>query len=82
MVLDYRFIELQKSKNSNSFDYWVKIATLDKGKPILIPLKSYEYAEQYFKNWQLINGGRLLKQNNNWFLELTFRKETLLKKED
>jgi len=82
LILDYRFIELQKSKNSNSFDYWVKIATLDKGKPILIPLKSYEYAEQYFKNWQLINGGRLLKQNNNWFLELTFRKETLLKKED
>jgi len=82
LILDYRFLELQKSKNSNSFDYWLKIATLDKGKPILIPIKSYNYAQQYFKNWQLLKGGRLLKQNNNWFLELTFQKETPAKKEE
>ena len=91
LVLDYRFIELQKSTNSNSFDYWVKIATLDKGKPILVPLKSYDYATQYFKNWQLLKGGRLLKKDNNlsvynvqadWFLELIFEKETPIKKEE
>jgi len=81
LVLDYRFIELQKSKNSNSFAHWLKIATLNKGKPILIPIKSYQYAKQYFENWQLLKGGRLLKQNNNWFLELTFEKETPTKKE-
>lgn len=81
LTLDYRFIELQKSKSSNSFDWWVKIATLDKGKPILLPIKSYDYTNQYFKNWQLLKGGRLLKQNNNWFLELTFQKETPTKKE-
>jgi len=81
LVLDYRFIELEESKNSNSFDYWVKLATLNKGKPILIPIKSYEYAKQYFKDWQLLKGGRLLKQNNNWFLELTFEKQAPAKKQ-
>ena len=81
LVLDYRFIEVQEGKNSNSFDYWVKIATLDKGKPLLFPIKSYDYAELYFKNWQPLKGGRLLKQNNHWLLELTFQKETPAKKE-
>jgi len=81
LVLDYRFVELQESKNSKEFNFWVKIATLNKGKPVLIPIKSYDYANQYFKGWQLLKGGRLLKQNNNWFLELTFQKETPPKKE-
>ncbi len=81
LVLDYRFIELQESKSSKEFDFWVKIATLNKGKPISLPIKSYEYAKQYFKDWHLLKGGRLLKQNNNWFLELTFQKETPPKKE-
>jgi len=81
LVLDYRFVEFQESKNSKEFNFWVKIATLNKGKPVLIPIKSYDYANQYFKGWQLLKGGRLLKQNNNWFLELTFQKETPPKKE-
>lgn len=81
LVLDYRFIELQKSENSNLFDYWVKLATLNKGKPILVPIKSYQYAQQYFNNWQLLKGGRLLKKEGHWFLELTFQKETPAKKE-
>jgi len=81
LVLDYRFMELQKSKRSDTFDYWVKIATLNRGKPIFLPLKSYDYAKQYFKNWQLLKGGRLLKKQGSWFLELTFQKETPTKKE-
>ncbi|MBT9130933.1 MAG: hypothetical protein DDT41_01229 [candidate division WS2 bacterium] len=79
MILDYRFIEIQKSENS--FDYWAKIATLNKGKPILIPFKSYDYANKYFNNWKLVNGGRLQKRDNGWFLLLTFEKETPKTKE-
>jgi putative transposase len=80
MTLDYRFIELQKSEDS-SFDYWVKIATLDKGKPILIPIKSYDYANEYFRTWKLIKGGKIIKKNNKWILVLTFEKDTPDKKE-
>lgn len=81
LILDYRFIELQRSKNSNLFDYWIKIATLNKGKPVFIPIKSYEYAQNYFENWGLLKGGRLIKANNDWFLGLTFQKEAPVKKE-
>jgi len=80
IILDYRFIEIQKSKKS--FDYWAKIATLNKGKPILIPFKSYDYANKYFNNWKLVSGGRLQKRDNGWFCLLTFEKETPQKKEE
>jgi len=78
MTLDYRFIEIQKGENS--FDYWVKVATLEKGKPILIPIKSYDYAGNYFKKWNLVKGGKLIKNGNDWFIILTFEKETPIKK--
>jgi len=74
LILDQRFIEVEKSKTS-TFDYWIKVATLAKGKPILIPFKSYDYANNYFKDWKLVNGGRLQKQEDGWYLLLTFEKE-------
>lgn len=80
MTLDYRFIELQKSENS--FDYWIKISTLEKGKPIVIPIKSYDYAHKYFQKWNLVKGGRLIKNDKGWFVILTFEKETPAKKKD
>jgi len=78
MTLDYRFIELQKGRNS--FDYWIKIATLEKGKPVLIPLKSYVYANKYFNEWNLVGGGRLIKNEKGWLVIFTFEKETPAKK--
>ena len=72
MTLDYRFIELRKGQNS--FDYWIKIATLNKGNPILIPIKSYDYANKYFKEWNLVNGGKLIKNEKDWFVILVFEK--------
>jgi len=79
LILDSRFIEMEKAKNS-TFDYWVKISTLNKGKRILIPVQSYDYANQYFDSWKLVNGGRIKLENNKWFLLLTFEKETPSKK--
>lgn len=73
MTLDYRFVEVQES--NNSFDFWIKIATLDKGNPILIPAESYDYLNNYLESWDLLNGGRLVKQNDKWFLILIFQKE-------
>lgn len=78
MTLDERFIELQKGKNS--FDYWVKIATLNKGRPIYIPIKSYDYANKYFENWNLVKGAKLIKRENDWQLVLTFEKNAPVQK--
>ena len=65
MTLDYRFVEVQGS--NNSFDFWIKIATLDKGNPILVPVRSYKYLNGYIENWNLVKGGRLIKQKDKWF---------------
>ena len=36
-------IAIADKKQSPEFDYWVKLATLDKGKPILMPIRSNKY---------------------------------------
>jgi len=75
LILDERFVKIEKAKAS-TFDYWARIATLNKGHPVLIPIKSYNYANEYLQNWQLVNGGRLQIEDNKYFLLLTFKKET------
>ena len=78
MVLDNRFITIEKS--GNSFDYWIKISTLDKGNPIRIPIKSYDHANKYFRRWNLVNGGRLIKSNGQWLVQLVFQRNVRKKR--
>ncbi len=78
MLLDQRFIRVQEG--GNTFDYWVKISTLTKSKRTSLPIKSYNYANEYFKSWRLMNGCRLKKFGNDWILYLTFEKKTPDKK--
>ena len=79
LVLDQRFVKFEKGKNS--FDYWIKISTLKKNKRVSIPINNFEYADNYFGKWKLVNGYRLKKIGENWFVYLTFEKETPKKKE-
>jgi len=48
MHLNGKIVEIskKKEKGAKSFDYWIKVATLEKGKPIYIPLKANTYAEE------------------------------------
>lgn len=41
MILDSKVAEVQKSENS--FDYWIKLSTLNKNDVIYLPIKSYDY---------------------------------------
>ena len=81
LILDSRFIEIEKAKAS-IFDYWLKISTLNKGRRTQIPFKSYNYANNYFNDWELVNGGRIKFENDKWFLLVTFKKETPQKKKE
>jgi putative transposase len=45
MVIDQRGIKLTNAKSSKKFHLWARLSTLTKGKPIWIPLLSYEYFE-------------------------------------
>ena len=77
MTLDYRFITVQKNKGNTSFDLWLHLSTLNKGKRIQIPIKSYAYLNSYSDNgWDMRPGGRLTQRDDGtWFLTLTFSKE-------
>jgi hypothetical protein len=48
MHLDGKVIDLSKKEENGakSFDYWLKVSTLEKGKPVYIPLKANTYAEK------------------------------------
>jgi putative transposase len=48
MHLDGKVVELSKREENGakSFDYWLKISTLEKGNPVYIPLKANTYAEK------------------------------------
>lgn len=45
MIMDGIIAQREENKNSKSFDYWLKITTLTKGKPIFIPIKANHYFE-------------------------------------
>jgi putative transposase len=51
MTLDVKVAILEEGKNS--FPYWLKIATLQKGKPIYLPLKKNPFFEQQKSKGQL-----------------------------
>ena len=38
-------VETKKENKAKEFDYWIKLSTLEKGKPIYLPIKSNHYFE-------------------------------------
>lgn len=78
--LDSRIYKFQKG--NNSFDFWLLLRDPVNKKWIYFPVKNYEYAKEYFENYQLCTDIKILKKNDKWFLGLTFKKETeLIEKE-
>ncbi len=45
---------------------------------IAFPVKSYEYANNYFNEWDLCSDIELLKKDGKWFLKLIFKKKVNL----
>jgi len=43
MCLDSKVVKIEKS--DNSFDYWIRLTTLNKHHPICLPIESYHYFE-------------------------------------
>lgn len=60
LALDAKVAELSVSKEGY-FDYWIKLATMEKGKPVYLPLKSNDYFENIdgkLANFVQINSDR------------------------
>jgi len=68
---DEQVLKLELAKQGE-FDYWLKVATLDKGKPLYLPVKLAEYHKQMLAG-QLPNTSVSLnkRRDNSWWLTLT-----------
>ncbi len=60
MMLNNNVCSVEQSKNT--FDYWLKISTLERGNPVLIPIKSYDYFQ--LKDGKIKNAIQVTIRNN------------------
>ena len=54
LKLDNRIASLEMSENAHHVDYWLKLSTLDKGKPVYIPLKNNPYYKELLKTGEMV----------------------------
>jgi Putative transposase DNA-binding domain len=57
------------------FDYWLKVSTLDKGNPLLVPVKLADYHKEALKEKKLNSSVSLNKRKGDWWLTVTYDEE-------
>jgi transposase len=70
--------QLEPSEDS-SFDYWLTMATLEKGQPIKVPVKLADYHKEALKGKKLNSSVSLNKQENIWWLTVTYDEKVPVK---
>ena len=76
--LDSRFIDIQF--DNNSFDIWIKLTSIGNKINLKLPSKKHKLYHKY-KHWDLLKSVRLVKQHNNYFIELFFDKKEPMKQQ-
>lgn len=71
MQANVNVVKLEASEDS-TFDYWLTISTLEKGKPILVPVKLAKYHHEALKDKKINSSVRLNKRADGWWLTLTY----------
>jgi len=66
--------KLEPSEDS-SFDSWLKVSTLDKGNPLLVPVKLADYHKEALKEKKLNSSVSLNKRKGDWWLTVTYDEE-------
>jgi len=65
-------VKLESSEDS-CFDYWLKISTLDKGHPILVPVKLADYHRQALEGKTINSSVQLNRRpDGSWWLTLSY----------
>ena len=70
-------VVVEKSQDS-TFDYWLRISTLDKGNPLRVPVKLASYHKQTIAGRTLNTSTTLHKRKGNWWLTLSFDEDVPL----
>src|SRR5262249_34407696 len=63
--------QLQPSRDS-SFDYWLRLSTLEKGQPVLLPVKLAAYHRQALVGKTPNAGTTLTRKPDGWWLTLSY----------
>jgi putative transposase len=67
-------IRLEKSKKPE-YDYWLRVSTLVKGKPVYLPIKLHKYATETIAEWEKLSSSvRLNKQGGRWYATFVVEK--------
>jgi putative transposase len=73
-------IRLERSKKSG-YDYWLRVSTLRKGKPVYLPVKLHKYAKETIEDWKKLSSGvRLNRQGKRWYATFTVEKSNAKEK--
>jgi len=67
-------VKLEPSEDS-TFDYWMQIATLEKGQPLRLPVKLSAYHQKALKERTLNTSVVLHKRRGSWWLTVSFDEE-------
>ncbi len=70
-------VVVEHSEDS-TFDYWLRISTLDKGHPLRIPVKLASYQTSVLKDHPLNTSTTLQRRNGVWWLTLSFDEDVPL----
>ena len=73
-------VVVEKSEDS-TFDYWLRISTLDKGKPVRIPVKLAPYHQKALEGKTLNTSTSLHRRRGVWWLTLSFDEDVPLQTE-
>ena len=80
LCLDQKVAKLEAGMNH--FDYFIKLSTVQKGRPILIPIKLHKNARRLLKEGELKRSVRLKKRNGQWYASFVNEKEVAEGKEN
>jgi hypothetical protein len=64
-------VVVEKAENS-TFDYWLRISTLNKGYPLRVPVKLSSYHKKALEGRTLNSSTTLYKRKRQWWLKLSF----------
>lgn len=65
----------------STFDYWLRISTLDKGHPLRVPVKLAAYHRTALKDKTLNTSTTLSRRNGSWWLTLSCDQDVALQTE-
>jgi len=71
-------VKLEPSEDS-TFDYWIQIATLEKGQPLRVPVKLASYHKRVLADRKLNTSVVLHERRGTWWLTVSFDEEPPLK---